>query len=86
MTESEKTERKQIDSEIVIEALCDKIDELQTKIDMLREEKFQTNVTCNEYSRRLEKGRDYLMGVLACEIKAEDALEAFGFGRSGYGE
>ncbi len=38
-----------------------------------------------DLNKRLEEGRDYLMGVPDNEITAEDALEALGFGRNGYG-
>lgn len=37
----------------------------------------------NELQQRLEEGRDYLMSASAESINAEDALEAFGFGRNG---
>jgi hypothetical protein len=37
-----------------------------------------------ELNQRLEQGRHYLMGVKPSEINVEDALEAFGYDRSGF--
>jgi hypothetical protein len=36
-----------------------------------------------ELNQRLEQGRHYLMGVNPSKLTVEDALEAFGYNRSG---
>jgi hypothetical protein len=37
----------------------------------------------DDSAKRLNEGRDYLMGVQPDKLSVEDALEAFGFGRNG---
>ena len=40
----------------------------------------------NALQARLERGRDYLMGVNPADLTVEDALEAFGWQRNGLRE
>lgn len=54
------------------------------KFDTSRKKITTLKILLCELSQRLENGRCYLMGVKPSELTAEDALEAFGYGRNGF--
>ena len=55
-----------------------KAKELEAEVENLREEN-------GELHKRLQDGRDYLMGITLEEITPDDTLEVLGFGRNGLG-
>ena len=58
---------------------------IEQELDDICLEKERLENQLAELNKRLEDGRSYLMQVKPSELKVEDALESFGFGRNGLG-